>query len=660
MPHDDKPSTSMTTEELYDKMQGFFSRAESGHADRMERSEVNLDFKRGDQWDRGDLQTMDEEGRPALTINHILPIVKFLSGSQRQDRQIPQVRPEHDGFSSVASVLSHLAIHATERCDGSYELSECFEQGLSSVVSWMKTDIKYEDDINGEVCVRCYDGFDVVEDPASTAYDINEDAEFVIHSYWMSAREAKAKYPKKARELDESGGMDMFGNIDASSYATQIATFLSNGGTSMDDGEDTQLVYIDRYRVREFWWKEFETVHYLNDVRAGESLKIAKGKLGKARAAAKKWPDHLSVVTRAERVLNKTIIIGDVTVEHVRDPLNGFHWFPFDRYAPYYDGKRILGFIDNLLSPQREENKRRSAALEHLGRSANSGILVDAVDDEYKSYLEQQLSKGGTVVELSKTGGPFEQIQPVAISSGHLIVGDKAGNDMKEITGTSMMMGFDNQQKESGRALQLRQRQGATVAEGLFNNFDRTQMSVYRKVVELIRRGSRNGVPFYNRSEIERIVGEEDLIGKEYVERAAQAIPAPPPPDQPDIGMLERAAPEVQAAAIGEIQRRQAIHAQAMEEYTAAVQALAKEMFFEELRAMETGQYSVTVSQSPHSPTARAMASELLLSLAERFPNSVPPEAVIDSMDLPGKDKILARMEQLKQQALAATQAGAQ
>ena len=44
-------------------------------------------FYAGNQWSAQDLAKLEREGRPALTINLILPIINLLSGIQRQGRQ---------------------------------------------------------------------------------------------------------------------------------------------------------------------------------------------------------------------------------------------------------------------------------------------------------------------------------------------------------------------------------------------------------------------------------------------------------------------------------------------------------------------------------------------------------------------------------------------
>ena len=64
----------------------FWKHADEGLRAEFARMNAGFRFYTGDQWDLGDLAKLQREGRPALTINLVLPIVNLLSGIQRQGR----------------------------------------------------------------------------------------------------------------------------------------------------------------------------------------------------------------------------------------------------------------------------------------------------------------------------------------------------------------------------------------------------------------------------------------------------------------------------------------------------------------------------------------------------------------------------------------------
>jgi len=651
---DDKPSTSLTDDELLRKTLEFYAQAEDGLAERLARAEENLRFKRGQQWDPGDLEQMALEGRPAVTINRILPIVLFIVGNHRQNAKDPKVMPEHEGMHSVASVLTHLAMHAMGRCAGEHEFGTCFEMGVSSVVSWLKTDVDYDEDPSGKIVVRAYDGFDVLEDPGATEYDVNTSAKYLIHQYWQDKQKCKLLWPDKAKDIADGGDLDIHTDTARSGFSASLVAELYNDPSS---DQDHGTLPLNRYRVREFWWREFEAVHYIVDKATKEIVKLEhRGQLKRAEQMAKYRPERWSTLRRVERALNKTTVVGNVVVEHVRDPLNGPTWFPFDRYAPFHDGKFFTGFIDNLISPQQTENKGRSDALNHLNRTAHSGIVTGHCQEGYDEEIELFGSKPGVHIDKSKCGDYFELLSPHQLSHGHMEVSMLSAEAIKEITGVANMMGYDSQEKESGKALALRQRQGATITEGIFANFDRTARSVYTKVVELIRTGRGDGTPFYQEDEIRRIVGEKELVGPKYVELAASQIPAPQQMPQPDLQLLGAVGPEVQQAAMQQYQQMAQQYQQAMQIHEGNVRKLAEEIFFAELRDLKVGQYSVTVADSPNSPTARAQNGDMLIALADKMPGQIPPEAIIEASDIAGKEKLIESITQQRQMMAQAGQ----
>ena len=54
-------------------------------------------FYRGNQWDPADVATLDDEGRPALTINTILPTVNTVLGEQSTRRADVNFKPVGNG-----------------------------------------------------------------------------------------------------------------------------------------------------------------------------------------------------------------------------------------------------------------------------------------------------------------------------------------------------------------------------------------------------------------------------------------------------------------------------------------------------------------------------------------------------------------------------------
>ena len=86
-----------------------YSRArDHGHLDYVEMAQQCDAFYRGEQWDEADISALDDQGRPALTINTILPTVNTVLGEQSTRRADVQFKPRGNGNQETADVLSRL------------------------------------------------------------------------------------------------------------------------------------------------------------------------------------------------------------------------------------------------------------------------------------------------------------------------------------------------------------------------------------------------------------------------------------------------------------------------------------------------------------------------------------------------------------------------
>lgn len=63
---------------------------DNGHIEYIENAKRCDAFYRGDQWDENDLAQLEAEGRPALTINTVLPTINTVLGEQSKQKTAVQ------------------------------------------------------------------------------------------------------------------------------------------------------------------------------------------------------------------------------------------------------------------------------------------------------------------------------------------------------------------------------------------------------------------------------------------------------------------------------------------------------------------------------------------------------------------------------------------
>lgn len=547
------------------------------------------------QWDPEILLQLAKEGRPALTINKIFPYINLLWGFQSQNRNDIKLYPRSGGSVAVAALGTELIKHTLDTCEGQDEISDAFGDGLICGKGWYGLEHVFENDvINGDLIVEKKSPFSIVEDQNNRSYNINKGM-YLFETYWWTKDQVELQWPKKAKELK--------GATENPQYLNEVY-YPADSSAEEAYKDPTNITEDDRrkthYHIRERWYKKWENCVFIVHLPTltPRLLSPAKLKLVKEKELLRGLESEFRIIERVAPIMYKSIKVGDLLLEHTKDPLDGICLFPFFRYCPYYIDGYILSPVDICKEMQMEHNKRRSQVLHHLNSSAHSGFYVDKVIDETeKEKLEQFGSKPGLVIDKSKLGGGVEPILPTPLDAGHFMLSEQSGNDMKETWGINTAILEKNPEpKESGRAKIARQQIGMMPSQKLFDNFARTLRTFGFTTWEIIRTSN-----IYSEEEIEAVVQQSTLKG-----------------------FLK----------MDPISGKQVVDLSPM-------------------RSWRFGKYGVTVSQSPNIPTVRAAEFEQLMAYAkEGFP--IPPELIIESSDIlkRNKEEVLAYIKQKQGQAV--------
>jgi len=443
----------------------YWKHADAGLSDEFAAMQTGFAFYAGNQWSGKDLAKLEREGRPALTINLILPIINLLSGIQRQGRQDVSVVARKGGLKPLAAVFTQVLRHCLDITEADYELADMFTDGIIGGKGWLKMSVDYtEDPIYGDIALKKVSPFSVREDPDAKEYDLNRSGKYIICDEWMDKKALLLNYPDKRLDI-EAGGL----NIDTAS------------GDVVGEGDAA------RWRVRKCWWKAYENRTVLIDTATGKMKPIGADTFAaKAIAAAS---DRWTVKEWVVPVLNKTVTAGDIVLEDISNPFGESVQFPLYRFCPMWVDGGAMGVIANMIGPQQEVNKRRSQALHNLNQAANSGFKVKKSLNNYDKYIAKFGSKPGIVLDESRAGGSIERIEPAPLSEGHIRASDMSASDLREISGANadLLGQVYNGRPESGKAIALRQSQGMKVIEIVFDNLSRTQKLMGKSLVDVIR-----------------------------------------------------------------------------------------------------------------------------------------------------------------------------
>lgn len=573
---------------------------------------VCTDFVESRQWSDADRAELTARGQPVMTFNKIARLVKIVLGVQQQNRYDLKYKPTGDASSTqaTADALTKVAKQVTQANRYRWREAEVFRDGMIGGRGWFDLRMNYEKNILGEIKIDVDDPWSVYPDPHASKYDPKEWG-FVTSSYWLSFNDLALFMGKKAKGMLERAGILNPNQLPLSS------TFLADDeeaplrlfgmfGNDQVDGESPMVGgyrwqmtdHLDKARkvIRLLEQQHYVTTegNYFVDVETGDMKRIKDGTSRERVVFMLEWAqahgNPLQVITRNEKRVRWTVTAGDILLYDDWSPYRSFTKVPF--FCEFRNGS-TRGMVEDLIDPQMEINKRRSAQIHIVMTTAQNGwkIHQDSVDEETKEQLEQEGSTPG--LNLFWTGQSFmepKKIEPSSPPQQMERLEMAATKDLLEISGINDSFLGQVDRVQSGRAIEARQRQTILGQEHAFSNMSLTRVLLGEKILELVQ-------DFYTEERVIRVLGEET---------------------EPDEMML--------------INKREAVGAI--------------------INDVTLGQYAVVVDEVPMSATFKeAQFNEALEMAKAGLP--MPPDVLVDLSSMPRKEQIKARIK-LQQEMQAA------
>jgi len=466
-----------------------YSRArDHGHLDYVEMAQQCDAFYRGEQWDEADISALDDQGRPALTINTILPTVNTVLGEQSTRRADVQFKPRGNGNQEIADVLSKLYMQIADNNKLEWLESQAFADGLIQDRGWFDVRIDFSDHINGEVRVETKDPLDIIIDPDAKEYDPRTWNE-IFETKWMSIEEIEETYGQekadKLRMIAEVGttlGADSMEYEDETYGDTDKENY--HGADYPNNPEDARTLRSIRVVERQYYRLK-DCILYVDPV-SGDQRNVPY-EWGKKKR--EKFADDygLYIVEKKMRAVRWTVTADTVVLHDDWSPYDHFTLVP---YFPYWRRGKPFGMVRNLISPQEQLNKISSQELHIVNTTANSGWIVESgsLTGMTADDLEEHGAETGLVLEFNRGSTPPGKIPPNQIPTGLDRIAQKASANIKQISGISdSMLGTDGAEV-SGVAIQAKQNRGVLMIQVPLDNLKKTRQYLAEKVLNLVQR----------------------------------------------------------------------------------------------------------------------------------------------------------------------------
>ena len=481
---------------------------DNGHLDYIETAKKCDAFYRGNQWDPADVATLDDEGRPALTINTILPTVNTVLGEQSTRRADVNFKPKGNGTQEVADVLNKLYMHIADTNKLEWKESQVFADGLIQDRGYFDVRIDFTDHIQGEVRITTKDPLDILIDPDAKEYDPKTWNE-IFETKWMSLDEIEEQYGQdKADKLRVSAEYGNTMGTDSVEYEEtrygDTYTGVEYNQSSTANPEENRQVRAIRVIERQYY--QLKECMYYVDVVTGDMRPVPT--TWSKRKKQKFADDYgLEILTRLDRKVRWTVTADSVVLHDDWSPYACFTIVP---YFPYWRRGRPFGMVRNLISPQEQLNKISSQELHIVNTTANSGWIVEtgSLQGMTADDLEEHGAETGLVLEYNRGSSPPAKIPPNQIPTGLDRLGQKAAANIKTISGISdAMLGTDSPEV-SGVAIQAKQNRGVLMIQVPLDNLQKTRQYLAEHVLRIVQQ-------YYTEERLIQITDESDPMKPE-------------------------------------------------------------------------------------------------------------------------------------------------
>ena len=464
----------------FHEIRDWFRAAVAANASWREAALEDIKFYAGEQWDETSREALNQAKRPAITINHILPLINLLSGYQRLNRYEPDFLPRTGDDVEKCNVAKGITKYLFDTNEFDYEESRVALDAFLTGLGWFY--LSYRDE---EIRFKRVSPFNLYPDPESREEDLS-DAECIHYARWTSKKTLCRHFPEQADQIEL---------VTARYDAEETGDHL---------GEDPLWYSSETKKVRlvSTWYRSYKEEKYLSFANGLTLLEEDVPKEARSLATQSR--------TESREEIRVATYIGGLLLEDIPSPYKHGK-LPFVMLPAYWlgEGDAPAGVVRDLKDPQRELNKRRSQFLHIINTMANRGWMVKqgSLDYANKNKLEKQGSTPGVVIEYQDERPP-SAFSTDSIPSGFSQVDNQYKEDLQNISGVNeAMLGTDVPASASGRALELRQRQAVTSLAMLF---DKLRMAKKRLLKQLWGSPKKPGLlpQFYREPRIFRIIGE--------------------------------------------------------------------------------------------------------------------------------------------------------
>lgn len=457
-----------------------------GHANR------NVDFAADEQWSAADKAALAESGRPALTINRILPLLASIYGEFASMRSEFFFKGTRGGTRGVATKLSQVIRHIlNENRYASDMRNDTFLDGIVTNRGFFVLSMGDDIDPLGGVQIENYDSRHVILPLQANKYDPSTWPEVFTVETWSRGEISDTFGEEKAEACFAQNDGDISDELAASgSFGFAFGEDTNQPDEQEDGDNETRPVIVHEFRTRRPVWR-------FVDANTQDVLDVPVSDMTKEEAQAIAKQHGTLLEKKQARAVKFRQFCGDILLREDWAPTDEFSVIPF---FPYFIAGKSIGIVQPLISSQEQFNKLSSQELHIINTTANSGWQVEegTLVSPTAEALETQGAKSGLVIVRRRGTSPLEKIQPNSIPTGIVQAAERASRNMQLVSNVNDGVLGHTGTNVAGKVVQEKKASMQASLQMVFDNFKRTEMVLARCIVKLIQ-------AFYTETRVFRI-----------------------------------------------------------------------------------------------------------------------------------------------------------
>lgn len=573
----DTRASGKSDAQIKNEIQACYQEAKSAFVTLLEYMKEDHEMYMTKQWKDAELALLRSKNMPALQINIVKKQVDLMSGFERQNKTDIRVFPVEGGDEYTAEVLTKCIKWVMKDRSHEFTRSDCFKDALKGGLGWLHSYLDYSNDpVNGDIVIKKISPFSILPDPHFVERDLS-DCSYIIFHKMLHRDKVAQMFPKYAKQIQNMKGNPW--NTDGIRLDTIVP---------MDQGDYLQVV--------EYWHREFEKRPFLINAMDPSDMMEWDGTEEDLQAMMEDDPSIIRVDKEVAVMKMACVVEMDLLVYNDYSPFGGkeYPFVPifgfFESSYPTWDLK-VQGVIRPLKDIQREKNKRRSNIMEAVMTQVSSGHFVEQNSVEDLGTLSQA-GGAGKIVIYRPGKNPPTPIPPPQMPQALVQLEQMSDQDSYMVGANPDLMGALTERGAPGITIQLRQRQGQTALQEIFDSLSYASKMLGRLLVQYITG--------FSQTKIKRIMGDDFAFTAarkailEQIEninnQIRQIIEAPlPKPDTPvQANDIEKRA--VQMAPPG---AKEVIQGEAIKRKQEADQKLIDEQNMEKMKMIEPLQLQI-------------------------------------------------------------------